>query len=104
MANQLKTKFNMDPLGDHYFADRNGTLSPVFDFTSTARTKGKPEAIFFGKKVADIPSLDGTANVDWLALQNVSGQLSTMVYRVKTVKGQPPASVSFSQLVPVTFN
>lgn len=104
MANQLKTKFNMDPLGNHYFVNLNGTLSPVFDFTSTGRTKGKPEAIFFGKKIADIPSPDGSANVDWLALQNVSGQLSTMVYRVKTVNGQPPATVSFFRLEPVTFN
>jgi len=92
MANQFKKDFNIDPIGNHYFAYLNGTLSPVFDFTSTGRTKGNPNAIFFGKKIADVPSPDGSLNVDWLALQNVSGQLSTMVYRIKTVKGQPPAT------------
>lgn len=96
MADQLKRDYNMDPIGNHYFAVRNGSLDPVFDFTSTGRTKGKSNAIFFGKKIADIPSPNGIVNVDWLALQNVSGQLSTMVYRLKTVKGQPPSTVSFS--------
>jgi hypothetical protein len=104
MADQFKQDFNMDPLGNHFFADLNGALSAVFDFRSTGRNKGNPAAIFFGKKVGDVPSPDGSLNVDWLALQNVSGQLSTMVYRLKTVKGQPPAMVSFSRLVPITFN
>lgn len=97
-------QWGLEPLGDHYFVKQNTTLVPVFDFTSTGENKGNPNAIVFGKKIEDIPSPDGTDNVDWLELQNVGGQLATTVYRVKTVEGQPPASVSASLLVPVTFN
>jgi len=80
------------PLGDHYFVTKNSTLTPVFDFTSTGQNAGNPKAIFFGKKIEDALSPDGTDNVDWVELENVGGELATTVYRVKTVEGQPPAS------------
>jgi hypothetical protein len=107
VARSLEQNWSLEPLGDHYFVKQNTTLVPVFDFTSTRQNKGNPNAIFFGKKIEDILSPDGTDNVDWLELQNVGGPLATLantVYRVKTVEGQPPATVSASLLVPVTFN
>ena len=104
VAQELEQKWNVEPLGDHYFVEKNSTLTPVFDFTSTGQNKGDSNAIFFGKKTEDIASPDGTDNVDWLELENVGGQLANTVYRVKTVAGQPPATVSAFLLVPVTFN
>ncbi|KAH9992834.1 hypothetical protein BJV77DRAFT_1067556 [Russula vinacea] len=92
LARKLKKHWNISPVGQHYFVKNNGTLVPVFDFTSTGDLKGNPGAIFFGKKIGDIPSPDGSDNVDWLELQEVSGELANDVYRVNTVKGQPPAS------------
>jgi len=45
------------------------------------------------KKAFDVTSPDGAANVDWLQLTQVPPYgLSTTVYRVYTVLGQPPAS------------
>jgi hypothetical protein len=104
VAQLLEQNWILEPLGDHYFDNLNNTLVPVFDFTSTGQNTGNPNAIFFGKKIEDILSPDGTDNVDWVELQNVSGELANTVYRVKTVEGQPPATVSSSRLVPVTFN
>jgi hypothetical protein len=92
LAQRLKHNWNISPVGQHYFVNNNGTLVPVFDFTSTGNLKGNPDAIFFGKKIGDIPSPDGSDNVDWLELQEVSGELANDVYRVNTVRGQPPAS------------
>lgn len=91
MPQWLKDLLNIDSLGVHYFATNNGVLTPIFDFTSS---QSDPNAIFLGKKIGDVPSPDGSDSVDWLVLQNVAGQLANTVYRVNTVKGQPPATVS----------
>lgn len=99
----LKENWNVEVLGDYYFVQQNGGLVPVFDFTSTGETKGDSNAIFFGAKNEDALSPDGAANIDWVELKHVSGELANAVYRVFTVLGQPPARVSSSQLVPVTF-
>lgn len=104
LASQLKQDWNLDPLGDYYFVDQSDSLVPVFDFRSTGQTTGNPNAIFFGAKNEDAPSPDGDVNIDWLELKHVSGGLANAVYRVFTVLGQPPSKVSFSRLVPVTFN
>jgi Protein of unknown function (DUF3455) len=87
-------------VGQHYFVDgNNDTLVPIFDFTSSGRTKGNKNAIFYGKKIEDVQSPDGGDDIDWLELQKVSGELADKLYRVFTVKGQPPASVGSSRLV-----
>lgn len=91
MADLLKENWNVEVLGDYYFVEQNGGLVPVFDFTSTGSTTGNPNAIFFGEKNEDAPSPDGAANIDWLQLTHVSGELANAVYRVFTVLGQPPA-------------
>lgn len=101
MTQRLKELWNIDSLGVHYFVTYNGTLTPTFDFTSS---QGDSNAIFLGKKIGDIPSPDGSDNVDWLMLQNVLGQLANTVYRVDTVKGQPSATVSTSRRIPVPIN
>ena len=96
MADLLKQNWNLDALGDYYFVNQNNGLTPVFDFRSTGQTTGNPNAIFFGAKNEDAPSPDGSANIDWLELEHVSGELANAVYRVFTVLGQPPSRVSSS--------
>jgi hypothetical protein len=104
MAQLFKQLWDISVVGQHYFVDgNNGTIVPVFDFTSSGKTKGNENAIFFGEKIEDIQSPNGTDNVDWLELQEVSGELANDVYRVNTVKGQPPASVCSSRLVSIPF-
>ena len=97
IAYLFKRLWDIPVVGQHYFVDGdNDTLVPVFDFTSSGQTKGNKSAILFGKKIADVQSPDGSDNIDWLELQKVSGELADNLYRVFTVKGQPPASVSSS--------
>jgi Protein of unknown function (DUF3455) len=97
IAQLFKRLWDIPVVGQHYFVDGdNDTLVPVFDFTSSGQTKGNKSAILFGKKIADVQSPDGSDNIDWLELQKVSGELADNLYRVFTVKGQPPASVSSS--------
>ena len=105
MAQLFKQLWDISVVGQHYFVDgNNDTLVPVFDFTSSGKTKGNKNAILFGEKIEDIQSPNGTDNVDWLELQEVSGELADNIYRLYTVKGQPPASVSSSLLVPLPSN
>jgi len=95
MVQLLKEHWNIDLIIDHYFVQQNGSLVPVFDATSepSSPAKGNPNAIFFGSKIGDIHSPNGDDNVDWVELQKVSlGDLASDVYRIDTVKGQPPAS------------
>jgi hypothetical protein len=105
IAQLFKRLWDIPVVGQHYFVDGdNDTLVPVFDFTSSGQTKGNKSAILFGKKIEDVQSPDGSDNIDWLELQKVSGELADNLYRVFTVKGQPPASVSSSRLVPLPSN
>jgi len=93
IAEQVNQKWGIPVIGQHYFVDQGSTLTPVFDFSSTGKNKGNSDAIFFGKKAFDVTSPEGAANVDWLQLTQVPPYgLSTTVYRVYTVLGQPPAS------------
>jgi hypothetical protein len=96
LAKRFKEKLGLNVVDQHYFVNQNDSLVPVFDSTSSGPTKGDKNAIFFGKKIEDIPSPDGSENVDWLQLQKVSGELANTIYRVHTYKGQPPAAVSTS--------
>ena len=88
----IKDQFKIHVKGQHYFVSQNGTLVPVWDL----RSSGGPNAIVFAQKVKDVPSPNGPQNVDWLELKKVSGDLANLIYRVDTVKGQPPTTVSSS--------
>lgn len=89
-------------LGHHYFVNNptpNATgLSPVFDFRADSQ-KGMPDAFVITSKIEDIPSpFNSTLNVDWLELHAIEkqGTLAKYVFRIFTIGGQPPASVSRS--------
>jgi hypothetical protein len=88
----IKDQFKIHVKGQHYFVSQNGTLVPVWDLRSSCG----PNAIVFAQKVKDVPSPNGPQNVDWLELKKVSGDLANLIYRVDTVKGQPPSTVSSS--------
>jgi hypothetical protein len=99
LAVQLYLKFSIDVIGQHYFINStNGTLSPKFDFTSSGPTAGNPEAFVVSTKIGDIEAPTGIQDVDWLELEGVSGDLAKEVLRVYTQAGQPPSSVSISNV------
>jgi len=86
---------NFLKLGAHYFITNpvTGTgLSPKWDFTSTGSNAGDENAFVVAAKAGDLPAPTGPGDVDWLSLTKVQGDLATQVFRVATVKGQPPAS------------
>lgn len=97
-------------LGDHYFIPNpavNGTgLTPVFDFRAGVK-KGDTSGFVAVKKLGNTPSPAGTANVDWLMLQNIGGaiggSLANMVMRVDTKSGQPPASCTPNATISVPY-
>ncbi|KAF8599519.1 hypothetical protein BDV93DRAFT_419294, partial [Ceratobasidium sp. AG-I] len=97
-------------LGNHYFITNpavGGTgVSPTFDFRAGVK-KGNPNAFVVAKKVGDLASPSGSANVDWLGLQNIGGTiggtLANDVMRVDTYKGQPPASCTSGASISVPY-
>jgi len=89
VAQELKQKYNIKPIIDHFFVEQNNTLSPFFNGRASGPANG---AFVLAKKAGDIPSPDNHDNIDWLELLNVSGELAKVVYRIHTVKGQPAAS------------
>ncbi len=93
----MKDRRNINVEGQHYFVNQNGQLVPVWDFRSSGENRGRSNAIVFARKIADVPSPDGPDNIDWVELKKLSGDLADLVYRVDTVKGQPPSTVSCSQ-------
>ena len=97
----MKNKHNINVEGQHYFVEQNGALVPVWDLRSSGENTGNPNAIIFAEKVKNAPSPDGPENVDWVELKKLSGGLSNQVYRVDSVKGQPPSTVSSLDFVPV---
>jgi hypothetical protein len=82
--------------GAYYFVEQNGSLIPVWDLTSSGPYAGNPNAIVYAQKVKNVPSPDGPQNIDWVELKKMSGGLANLIYRVDTVQGQPPSTVSFS--------
>ncbi|KAJ7701163.1 hypothetical protein B0H17DRAFT_924844 [Mycena rosella] len=80
--------------GQHYFVTSpSGTgISPKWDFTS-AGLVGHPDAFVIAAKAGDISAPTGPADVDWLSLNKVQGDLATQIFRVNTVGGMPPDSV-----------
>ncbi|KAF8502742.1 hypothetical protein F5888DRAFT_1116091 [Russula emetica] len=89
---QQVNQYNISVEGQHYFVQQNGTLVPVWDLTSSGENAGNPNAIVFAQKVNSAPSPDGPENIDWVELKKLSGGLANLVYRVDTVKGQPPST------------
>jgi Protein of unknown function (DUF3455) len=96
MLSLLQAQFNITPAGQHYFVNQAGTLEPVWDLTSSGPFSGNPGAIVFAHKVQTAASPDGPNNVALLELKKDSGELANTVYRLNTVNGQPPSSVSSS--------
>ena len=92
----MKDKHNINVQGQHYFVKQDSTLVPVWDLRSSGENAGNPNAIIFAQKVKSAPSPDGRENVDLVELKKLSGGLANQVYRVDTVKGQPPSTVSSS--------
>jgi Protein of unknown function (DUF3455) len=90
----MKDKFNINVEGQHYFVNQDDTLVPVWDLRSSGENAGNPNAIIFAEKVKSAPSPNGPENVDWVELKKLSGGLANQVYRVDSVKGQPPSTVS----------
>ncbi|KAJ3866436.1 putative malate dehydrogenase, partial [Lentinula novae-zelandiae] len=91
-------------LGQHYFVPNptGSGLSPKWDFTSESFA-GNNAAYVIGRTVGDIPSPDGSTNIDWLYLINVQGGLAQEVYRTNTTGGQPPAGCTPGSTVAVKY-
>ncbi|KAJ4474203.1 hypothetical protein C8R41DRAFT_775336 [Lentinula lateritia] len=91
-------------LGQHYFVPNptGSGLSPKWDFTSELFA-GNNAAYVIGRTVGDIPSPDGSTNIDWLYLINVQGGLAQEVYRTNTTGGQPPAECTPGSTVAVKY-
>ncbi|KAF8599520.1 hypothetical protein BDV93DRAFT_560323 [Ceratobasidium sp. AG-I] len=97
-------------LGNHYFITNpavGGTgVSPTFDFRAGVK-KGDANAFVVAKKIGDLASPSGSANVDWLGLQNIGGliggALANNVMRVDTYGGQPPASCTSGASISVPY-
>jgi hypothetical protein len=82
--------------GSYYFVNQNGALVPVWDLSSSGPYAGNPNAVVYAQKYKSTPSPDGPVDIDWVELKKVSGGLANVIYRVNTVHGQPPSSVSSS--------
>lgn len=83
-------------LGEHYFITNpvTGTgVSPKWDFTSRA-FNGNSAAFVVAAKTGGMAAPTGSQDVDWLALNAVTGQgsLASQVFRTDTRLGQPPSS------------
>ncbi len=92
----LKDNYGITVDGGYYFTYENGTLVPVWDLTSTGPYAGNPDAIVYTEKVKSLPSPDGPDNIDWVQLKKMSGGLANLIYRVDSVQGKPPSTVSSS--------
>ena len=82
---QLESKYGITLSGQlYYIYDKAGDLSPlnpVVDFSN-------PNANVVAKVTGDIPSPDGSSNIDWQEMTGVSGQLATTIFQVSTQGGQ----------------
>jgi hypothetical protein len=96
LVQEMKNHYGITEDGSYYFVNQNGSLVPVWDLRSNGPFAGNPNAIVFAQKIKSIPSPDGPVNVDWTELKKSSGGLANLIYRVNTVQGQPPPTVSSS--------
>lgn len=90
-------------LAQHYFVPNPITgqgVSPKWDFTSSGNPKfaGNPDAFIIAKGKGSIPAPNATNDVNWLDVVNVGGdaggKIADEVFRIDTIGGQPPSSVS----------
>lgn len=51
-------------------------------------------AFVIGAIVGDLPAPESSTDIDWLQIKKVEGLLADSLYRVDTVGGKPPPSVS----------
>jgi hypothetical protein len=82
---------------DHYFIPNpaGAGLSPVWDFRTNQRFQGKDNAFLVGKVAASVvPPVDPPHNINWLRVGKVAGDIANEVFRIDTIGGQPPTSVS----------
>ena len=100
----LKSHYGVTVDGKYYFVNENGSLIPVWDLTTSGPYAGNPDAIVYAQKVKSVPSPDGPQNVDWVELKKLSGGLANLIYRVDTVEGQPPSTVSSSLDLLLSFS
>ena len=83
-------------LSQHYFIQNgSGGISPVWDFRATPKFQGVDDAVIVAKSLASMPDANPTQNIPWVHLGKVSGDIADEVYRISTVGGVPPSSVSF---------
>jgi len=75
-------------LGQHYFVSTGNSTAPKWDYGAS---KGKGQASYFviGAKDAALAA-PNAADVPWLQLHAVQGELSKTMYRVFTRGGQAP--------------
>jgi hypothetical protein len=82
-------------LGQHYFIENgSGGISPLWDFRATPNFEGVDDAVFVGKTLANMSDSNPTQNIAWLHVGKVNGSIADEVYRISTVGGVPPSSVS----------
>ena len=96
ITQKIGNQFNVPEDGQHYFAMQNGALKAIWDLTSSGPYAGNSGAIVFAHKINTSPSPDGPNNILWVQLAADSGALANTIYRINTVQGQPPSTVSFS--------
>ncbi|KAF8320273.1 hypothetical protein DL93DRAFT_2163912 [Clavulina sp. PMI_390] len=88
----LKTQAIQDyAIGHHFFVGANGTSTPHFVINKDGRGSSIKDWVN-AKKLINIPSTDGSQNVDWLELNSTSGELARTIYRLSTAGGQPPST------------
>jgi len=84
-------------LADHYFIPNPaGTgIAPLWDFRTSKRFHEKEDAFFVGAGLASVEApTDPSDNINWLRINSIAGGFGDEVYRIDTVGGQPPTSVS----------
>jgi len=97
----IQSQLGLNILGPHTFVEFNGALDPEFDFSQSTNNAGN---FVIAKKVGDIPDpTDPGTNIDWLQLTNVSGSLTSSVFRVLTQGGQPPKSCTGTGTIQVKY-
>ncbi|CCL99212.1 uncharacterized protein FIBRA_01227 [Fibroporia radiculosa] len=85
-------------LAQHYFVpnplNASAGLNPKWDFTSSGKFEGNPNAFMIGKGNGTLPSPNNaTTDIAWLEILNLEGEIAQEVFRYDTVGGQPPSSV-----------
>ncbi|KAI0942061.1 hypothetical protein AcV7_002594 [Taiwanofungus camphoratus] len=88
-------------LAQHYFVTNPVTgsgVSPKWDFTSSGKFNGNPNAFMIGRVNGTLPSPNNaTEDVAWLEVLKVSGDIAVEVFRYDTVGGQPPSSCTYGK-------